>query len=290
MGLTSRFRIVLSSRHPFKLLFAFILRKLKISSFFIIDKGYYRLKFYSSAILMHYWANTLPSKDFEIIFLSKFIKYGATVLDIGANVGSISIPLSYQVGKNGLIISVEANPLVYKYLCGNIEFNRLSNVKTFNTAIGEKKGKAKFSNISSDDMNKILNNENCSKNSLEVTMTSIDALLENKNIDSIRLLKIDIEGYELFALKGAKNILQITEIIYIESFEEHFKNYGYSTIDLLHLLKSSGFFIFRFDNDCLIEIDCYYISYSCENLIAVKNKSNLENTFDQSSICYLVDN
>lgn len=286
MQIINKMKIILTSKHPIKLFLSYILRKSRVSSIFSIDRGYYKLKFYPSAILMHYWAGTLPNKEFEIIFLNKLLKVGSTVLDIGSNVGSLSIPLACQVGKNGSIISVEANPVIYSYLCGNVKFNNLVNIKTINSAIGNEEGRVEFSNISSDDMNKVIIQDKINNNTFEVKITTIDKLLENEKINSIRLLKIDIEGFELFALQGAINTLRKTEIIYIESFEKHFNAYGYSTVDLIVLLKESSFSVFKYENDILVELDNNYISYSCENLIAFKDQSEIENLFENNSILY----
>jgi FkbM family methyltransferase len=44
-------------------------------------------------------------------------------------------------------------------------------------------------------------------------------------LNNFRLIKIDTEGYELFVLKGSKNILKITEMIYFEYWEKLTKKY-----------------------------------------------------------------
>jgi hypothetical protein len=77
-----------------------------------------------------------------------------------------------------------------------------------------------------------------------------------------RLLKIDVEGFELFTLRGASRMLKTTEMVYFESWESHFKKYGYSTTDVLTLLADHGF-------ETGVPRD--YRSEVCENLLATQS-------------------
>ena len=71
-------------------------------------------------------------------------------------------------------------------------------------------------------------------------LISLDEFVKKNNVKYIDLLKIDVEGFELKALKGAKNILKKTEYILIEiTFSNIFKNYDYKKID--NFLKQIGF-------------------------------------------------
>lgn len=150
--LKDRINIVLQAKKPIKLLLAYFLRKMNISKFFIIDKCLYKMRFYPSAMLMHFWVDKNTRED-EAIYLNRLVKLGSTVLDVGANVGTLSIPLSYQVGEDGVVISVEANPATFSYLEGNIGLNKnIQNIISLNVAVGDKIGEIYFSNISSDDI------------------------------------------------------------------------------------------------------------------------------------------
>lgn len=270
----NRFLVVKESKRPFRLLIAYILRKFKLSKYFIINKYQYIMRFYPSALLMHYWADSNARED-EALFLNRLVKFGSIVFDIGANVGTLTLPLSCQVGSRGRVISVEANPKTFSYLKGNVELNRqLKNITLLNTAVGNRSGKLYFSNISSDDMNKVVDKDY--PNAIEISVITLDEIAKLNNITKIRLLKIDIEGYELFAFKGASNVLKITDIIFFESWEEHFKNFNYSTVDVIELLQKEGFYIYKIDESFLIEeIPKDYISMECENLIAFKNKEDI---------------
>jgi hypothetical protein len=71
-------------------------------------------------------------------------------------------------------------------------------------------------------------------------LISLDEFAKKNNINYIDLLKIDVEGFEFKALKGAKQILKNTKYILIEiTFSNIFKNYDNKKID--YFLKQIGF-------------------------------------------------
>lgn len=273
-----RIDLVLKSKKPIKLLLAYLLRKLKVSNFFIIDKCLYKLRFYPSVMLMHFWVDKNARED-EAIFLNRLVKIGSTVIDIGANVGTLTLPLSLQVEKSGRVFSIEANPTTFKYLKGNIELNKFKNIVAINKAVGDSIGKLNFSNVSSDDLNRVV--VDGSKDSIEVPVDTIDNIVHREKIGRIRLMKIDIEGYELFALKGGTETLKKVDILFFESWENHFNNFNYSTKDVLQFLHAYDFKIFKIINDKLELItDENYISKDCENLIAFKNVKEVDRIYE----------
>lgn len=171
-----------------------------------------------------------------------------------------------MVGTEGRVYSIEAHPRIYQYLLDNLKLNKLSNVEPFNYAMGNKPDAIVFSNSRSDDQNRILN----SGEGITIFMKQLDDLpIEEPEIN---LLKIDVEGYELFVILGALRLLDITHCIYFESYEEHVVIFGYKTNDIIHLLHQKGFSCFKF-TDCstIAKISTGYTSKTCENLVAIKD-------------------
>jgi FkbM family methyltransferase len=144
-------------------------------------------------------------------FLVDTIPQNATVLDIGANIGSICIPLAKR--RSDLrFVCIEASPFVFKYLQENIRMNALeSRVFCINKALSDK-----------DDISLPFYSDpgNFGKGSLSPVFTSqpvmvqtitIDKLLSDLQIGSVNFIKADIEGYEYFAFMGGKELLQKTD-------------------------------------------------------------------------------
>jgi FkbM family methyltransferase len=145
----------------------------------------------------------------------------AVVMDIGANIGIYTILLSHIYPKTK-IIAIEASPTIFEMLKSNCKLNNLllssgSNVLLINKAISDKDDtttefyekhlmstmlKESHSNLSTsiittqDELNKKV-----------VRTVTIDNLVETTGINEISLLKIDVEGAEVLALKGATNSL-----------------------------------------------------------------------------------
>lgn len=201
-------------------------------------------------------------------FLRTYLKKGDTVIDVGANIGNMTLTAAKIVGNSGKVISLEAHPITYKYLCNNINLNKLNNVNAINLAVGDKNGLVSFSHCIHDDINSVI----CD-GGITVRSSTLDSLLFNDSM-KINLLKIDTEGFELMVLKGASNCLTKIECILFESEEELFIRYGYTTSDLLNFIKSYGFKVYKLNGNKLYDISAPYTSMINENLLGIKDISN----------------
>jgi FkbM family methyltransferase len=173
-------------------------------------------------------------------------------VDVGANIGCLTLFASRLVGDSGHVFSIEPHPRTVRYLRGNVTLNRRNNITVIHAAAGDHQANIHLSDGRSDDQNRV------SKTGVPVQLDTLDSILPDV---PIRLLKIDTEGFELFALRGGPRTLQNTDLIYLESCEEHFQKYGYSTPDLLAFLSAQGFDTGRPPD---------YLSQSCENLLALR--------------------
>jgi FkbM family methyltransferase len=126
--------------------------------------------------------------------------------DLGANIGFYTVLGSKLVGKNGKVISFEPTPDTRKYLIKNILANDLHNVVVEPLAISNKSGKAFFEVTDNSECNSIVLDENVVSEMIEIDTISIDDYCIKNNINSIDLIKMDIEGQEYNALLGMNNI------------------------------------------------------------------------------------
>ena len=224
-------------KNPIKLLLSIFLRKTRLCSFLIIDRGLYRIRFFSTALSQALWINPEERKVEEELF-QLYLREGDNVIDVGANIGTISLPVAATVGKSGKVFSIEPHPLIFKYLMKNIALNQFGNIYPYNVAIGDKKDILCLSDKSSDDQNNVVMNSD-----FRVVSERLDDLLLDK-LDAVTLLKIDVEGYEIFVLRGARDLLRITECVYFESSDQFFSNYGYDSRDVISFLTENGYTIY----------------------------------------------
>ncbi len=140
-------------------------------------------------------------------FISSRLKSSEIFLDIGANIGAITIP----VCKNRIdikAIAIEAAPWLFSYLEENVQKNELSNVTLINKAISDK-GQMKVEFYSP--------REKFGKGSMAPVFTedgimvdtiTLDEISKSMTENEIGMIKIDVEGFEYRAFQGGKELLQ----------------------------------------------------------------------------------
>jgi len=192
--------------------------------------------------------------------LRRVLKPESVCLDVGANVGIHSVVMS-ELAYDGLIFSFEPVGQLYNLLCGNT--CGASNIWPYKLALSN--------NVSSGHMNyhevwagdSFLITDKLDDNSVPVDMTTLDFWTEQMNLESLDLIKFDIEGHELFALQGAMRTLDLfNPICIIEYFPKGLKKQSCDTVqfkslirelfDYIYLIeRESAEFIFVHDMDSL---------------------------------------
>lgn len=197
----------------------------------------YRLHFFNTALSMNLWLYADGrSEDVEII--RALLRPGGIYVDIGANIGDLVLAGAIAVGDEGRVYAFEAHPRIFALMSRNVSLNGRSNIHTVNAACGEGFGWAHFSDMRSDDLNQIGGGE------IVVPMLPAQHLLPEGQID---LIKVDVEGYELFVLKGLIEAFGRTQSLFLEVGDAHFTQFGYRYSDIHDLLTEYGFTIFAKD-------------------------------------------
>lgn len=247
---------------PIKYLIAKIFWKTRICLLITISMKGYKIKFFPTALSASLWINK-EGRIADENFLSSYLKRDSVFIDIGANIGTHTLKAASIVKENGKVISVEPHPRTFHYLKENIHLNKFMNIDVFNFAVGNRSEYVTFSDMVSDDQNCIDSN-----GIINLETKRLDDFV---SLESVDLIKIDVEGYELFVLLGAANVLAHTECVMFESFEKNFNKYGYSTYDTIKLLLNSGFTVFGLAGNTLKIIREDHKSMNCEILFAVRD-------------------
>lgn len=143
----------------------------------------------------------------EATLFRQLLRPGGVVIEAGANIGSLTVPLAKMVGSTGRVIAFEPQRVVYNVLCANLALNGLINVDALRCAVGSQNGQVLIPLLG------YAGKENFGgvgvvpqpKGPVEsVPLMALDAL----NLQHLDLLKIDVEGVEADVLQGAAGTLQ----------------------------------------------------------------------------------
>ncbi len=191
-----------------------------------------------------YLYHTLINRQYhdENIFLtSRFIKgENPVILDVGANIGLYTCAYAqYFKSQKPIIFAIEAMESNYKLLQENIKLNKFENIKPIHIALGSENGELEFlvpedHSIGNFAGNNITSPNSETKNKMitkKVTMTTLDDLAQDHNINRCDFMKVDIEGAEYFMFSGGKKFISsFRPVIQFEynSFWLHHNNINFS--------------------------------------------------------------
>jgi len=225
----------------------------------------YKLRFFPSNLSEQLWINP-TARDEPLAFFAEYLRPGDTVIDVGANIGDTCIVCANAVGPEGHVFAFEPHPRVFRWLAENVRLNGIRNATLANLALGEVDGTVTFSDQRRDDMNRVLRDGR----GLSVPVRRLDGAIAA--IATIALLKIDVEGFEIFVLRGAPTTLRAADCVHVELGQKHFQKYGYDASDVMRILVDAGFTLLRFASDRhLSRIDSGYRPDAVENIVGVRD-------------------
>ena len=144
------------------------------------------------------------------------LRPGWCVLDVGANIGVFALKAARGV-RPGRVYAFEPNPQTYPRLLRNLEQNRAWNVSPFPVAIGSSTGTACFDPAAASTLGRILAAGSLpSCVGLDVRVLTLADILQQERISVVDLLKLDVEGAEADALRGAGTSLHKVDRIVME--------------------------------------------------------------------------
>lgn len=180
--------------------------------------------------------------EFEIVQqFRRYVKPGATVLDIGANLGFYTVLSSKLAGPSGKVFAVEANPLMQKRLESTLDINRVSNVTILPFAASSEAGEVVIHIPSGGSHGEasLAQQDWAAKETFAIPAKRLDDVLAGERIDFV---KIDVEGAEFMALSGTAGLLREHKpTLLVELVPRFLKRLGASPADVIGLLASLGY-------------------------------------------------
>jgi FkbM family methyltransferase len=176
-----------------------------------------------------------PLPELKLLAESR-LKHGASVFDLGAHQGVVAMMLSHLVGDEGKVVAVEAARHNHHVARRNMHLNHLANVELVHAAVAASEGSLQFAEG--------LNGRVLSRGvmaSRRIAAVTIDALADRYGRPDV--VFIDVEGYEVEALRGAARCIAACETdFFVEIHVGHgLEDAGGSVADVLAQFPNSRF-------------------------------------------------
>ena len=238
------------------------LRAIRSNPLLAIDYCLYRVGFGTAAtafggrLRASSYSELLTARNLALsaqeLKLIEMLPERGNIFDVGAHVGIWTVPLA--LGRpNAQIHSFEGAPTTFRQLQKNIVYNRLTNVRAVNAAVCDSsksvtfqvpENASVFGRISSSG-NSIGRYDRVSE--VRISGVSLADYCNSRNVKSIELLKIDVEGAEVDVLRGLFSMLlrHAVHLIWMEIDEVNQLDSNHSISELASLMEECRYGIYR---------------------------------------------
>ena len=221
--------------------------------------------------------NLQPSHP-ELEFMRAYLNGARVAFDIGANVGSWSV-LMHKLNPECQIFAFEPIPKIFELLKINGSFNSGEQISAINAAVSDCDGEmdfqvpgnvAIFGRLAPKNASSLSDSRFAEASASKVQTIRLDNFCVSRNIEIIDFLKIDVEGFELSALRGLGDLIYNKRVraIHIETIRENHERAGECFDSLLKFVH-----------------DCGYSFYLLSDTGAVKRKVRINEIEQHNHVC-----
>ncbi len=197
-----------------------------------------------------YFSGEYYQRELQYLYQA-ILRRGDQYLDIGANIGMTALMGSHLIGPEGRGFAFEPNPEVFARLRRHFECNRITNIEAVPFALGDCEAEGSITTTRGSKNNSLLGTltdvgDTGSNPRHQVRIVTGRPYLDKLDPARPTFVKIDVEGYEIKALRGMNDLLEWPEVaIFAEVNSPMLQRAGDSSEALLQLLASRGFQPFR---------------------------------------------
>ena len=179
--------------------------------------------------------------------INLFLKPKTIFIDVGAHCGSISIPTAIK-NPLSIVLSIEPQDDLLERLKKNIKINKISNIKTYKTAISKKEMEInlkvpirKDGTLISELAGNLDKKSTLKYKSQKLKTNTLDNILVSENYP-VSIIKIDVQGNELDVLKGSLNTIKKDRpALIIEIEDKFFSNPGKNRAEIAKIFKEFNY-------------------------------------------------
>lgn len=186
-----------------------------------------------------YWSGFHEFREF--LFLHRFLKPEMVVADIGANLGEYTLFAAKRVRA---VLAFEPLPGILVKLNENVTLNNFRHVHIQPYGLSDKAGTLSIHAIDAahEGLSTFYPGNRKIQQSFEVPLRKLDEEFASFHVDRLDFIKLDIEGGELGALRGAEAVIQrYRPVIMVEINAETYTAAGYTVDDVYQFLELRGY-------------------------------------------------
>ena len=161
-----------------------------------------------------------------IEWLCRILAGNSRIVFVGTHIGALLVPIALESGSRE-IVAFEPSPANHRLLSMNLALNRLQAIQAHRVAAGDAPGTVRFTHNSINSGNSRI----CAAGEIEVQVKRLDDVLES--FPAIDMLVMDTEGFEVHAMRGARDTLGKTRYFYVEYAPDQLVEQGTSAEEFI---------------------------------------------------------
>lgn len=191
-------------------------------------------------------------------FFDRFLRPGMVMFDVGAHIGEYALLAAKLVGASGEVHAFEPQAQLFPVLTQSVRLNDFNHVVLNRTAVSDRVGELEFQVLDEPSMSSIRKQTSTAETDkiVSVACTSLDIYWGDRQ-DKIDIIKVDVEGAEKLVFQGATALLSLppdrSPTWIFEYSANNYADFGYESIEILHLLQHHGYEIWQYNGAGQIE-------------------------------------
>jgi FkbM family methyltransferase len=176
--------------------------------------------------------------------LYQLIQKDHVVFDVGSNLGEVCLRAAAQVGPGGMVHAFEPDPISFRKLTDNLALNPFGNVFVSNLGLGE--APATLEMRVPCDTNRGGNRiwSGSASAHFPVHIETLDRMVAERELERVDVIKIDVEGFELSVLKGARETLaRFRPALFVELCDANLREQRTSGAEVIDHLHAAGYVV-----------------------------------------------
>lgn len=242
-----------------------------------------RFKLYAQwddSIVDTFFRNPLQYSEYhELLLFHQLSKKPGTIIDVGANTGLYTI-VARLANKDNPIVAFEPYHVNFERLRKNIELNKIASLVSLQqSAVGDKTGTTSFEVPANDQVCDVPSADLeftrkfyrrwMQYKTIEVPQTTLDQHIVSAGINNVKLIKIDVENFELNVLNGALQLLRTQQpVLLVEMFVDKARTRWYE-----ETLKPIGYYCYLVLKEGIVRTDTLEENPDSRNVIFTTHRT-----------------